>query len=306
MKGLQISEKFFLEYGKPMLEKDFAGYIDRIAVGLVGHGSECFGFDDDLSTDHDFDAGFCIWITKEDEKDFGFRLFRAYEKLIKCVDGAKPQKKSFFGSDFKGVKTIEDFYGFYTGGKLPVTNAEWLGIPDFYLAEATNGKVFSDKLGEFTRIREYLKNDRPEDVRLKKLASALFYAAQSGQYNYARCIAHGEYVAASLALSEFVKSIMDAVFLLNRKYAPYYKWTFRALKSLDDLLQTADLLEKLQSAPYNDKENVIIIEKLCAMIIGHLVEYGYTQNKGDYLEAYAYAVNDLIMDGDLRNSPIML
>ena len=78
MKGIEISRAFYEEYGKPMIEKEFSEYADRIAVGLVGHGSECFGFDDEISCDHDFEPGFCLWLRDEDEKSIGFRLFRAY------------------------------------------------------------------------------------------------------------------------------------------------------------------------------------------------------------------------------------
>ena len=39
MKGIEISRAFYEEYGKPMIEKEFSEYADRIAVGLVGHGS---------------------------------------------------------------------------------------------------------------------------------------------------------------------------------------------------------------------------------------------------------------------------
>ena len=58
MKGLELSRAYFEAYGRPMLERDFAQVIDRIAVGLVGHGSECFGFDDEISLDHDVSNGF--------------------------------------------------------------------------------------------------------------------------------------------------------------------------------------------------------------------------------------------------------
>ena len=134
----------------PMLREQFAALLPHLAAGLLGSGSECFGFDDAVSRDHDFEPGFCLWLTAEDERAFGFRLFRAYSKLPKEVDGVKIENKSLFGSDFKGVHTIEKFYSFYTGGGVPQTNEEWLAIPDFYLAEATNGQVFSDPLGEFT------------------------------------------------------------------------------------------------------------------------------------------------------------
>ena len=148
MKGQEISEKFFYEYGLPMIEKEFSEYKDRIAAGLVGHGSECFGFDDEISTDHDFEPGFSLWITAEDERKFGFKLFRAYSRLPKEYMGLKVEDKSLFGSDTKGVHTIEEFYSFYTGsGDAPESYEQWLSTPDFYLAEATNGKVFYDPSG---------------------------------------------------------------------------------------------------------------------------------------------------------------
>ena len=65
MKGLELSKAFFFEYGKPMLENDFPSLLPHIAVGLVGAGSECLGFDDDFSRDHDFEAGFCIFLPDE-------------------------------------------------------------------------------------------------------------------------------------------------------------------------------------------------------------------------------------------------
>ena len=64
MQGLELSKRYFEEFGRPMLERDFGEYLDRIAIGLVGHGSECFGYDDEISTDHDFTPGFCLWITE--------------------------------------------------------------------------------------------------------------------------------------------------------------------------------------------------------------------------------------------------
>jgi len=62
MQGLSLCEKYFNEVGLPVLEKECGGLIDRMAFGLVGDGSECYGFDDKISRDHDWGAGFCIWL----------------------------------------------------------------------------------------------------------------------------------------------------------------------------------------------------------------------------------------------------
>ena len=58
MKGMELSRKYFDEYGLPMLKQKFPQYIDKMAAGLAGEGSECLGFDDEYSQDHDFGAGF--------------------------------------------------------------------------------------------------------------------------------------------------------------------------------------------------------------------------------------------------------
>ena len=81
MKGIEQARKFYTEVGINMIADEFKDYQNRIAVGLVGHGSECFGFDDEVSRDHDFEVGFCMWLTKEDEEKIGFKLMRAYDKL---------------------------------------------------------------------------------------------------------------------------------------------------------------------------------------------------------------------------------
>ena len=54
MKGIEISKAYFNEYGLPMLNNDFLEILPYLCVGLVGSGSDCYGFDDETSRDHDF------------------------------------------------------------------------------------------------------------------------------------------------------------------------------------------------------------------------------------------------------------
>ncbi len=307
MKGLELSRLYYETYGRPMLEEQFAPYLDRIAVGLVGHGSECFGYDDELSRDHDFGPGFCLWLRKEDEEQFGFKLFRAYSKLPKEFMGCRVQKTSLFGSDGQGVQSIGEFYSRYTpGGAVPECLEEWLSIPDFYLAEATNGAVFTDPLGDFSAIREGLLKDCPEDVWLKKLASAVFYMAQAGQYNYLRCLSHGEQAAAACALTEFVQNAARGAYLLCRRYMPYYKWAFRGLKELPILPDLARDLTELLKAPYDKEKNAPLIEKIAADFAREIRARGLSERTEDYLEGYAYCIRNCIKDVNLRNAPVML
>ncbi len=307
MKGIELAQAFWEEYGKPMVENNFPQYAHRIAAGLAGHGSECFGFDDETSTDHDFDAGFCLWITDEDEREFGFKLFRAYSKLPREFKGIKLQKASALGSGSKGVHTISEFYSSYTGRNgAPETWQEWLYTPSHYFAEAVNGKVFTDSLGVFTKIRNEILHGMPEDVRLKKIASKAINMAQSGQYNFKRCLAHGDNAAAQLALSRFVEQAAEMVFLLNRAHAPYYKWLLRGAETLPVLGDQIEILRSLLTdALLNDEKKSCLIELFCAEVEKELVKQELSPALGDYLEPYAFAVNDKIKNGEIRNLHIM-
>jgi hypothetical protein len=308
MRGIELSRAFYEEYGKPMLENEFSEYLDRIAVGLVGHGSECFGFDDEISTDHDFEPGFCIWLTDDDEQKIGFKLFRAYSKLPKEYMGIKCLEKSALGSKEKGVHTVSEFYYAYTGRRgAPECWQDWLYTPSHYFAEATNGEVFHDPLGEFSRIRDIIKNGMPEDVRLKKIASCALKAAQSGQYNYKRCISHGEFGAARLALDEFVRNCAEIVFLLEKRHAPYYKWVFRAMRDLPRLSSLSERLEKLITLPSDETLIAELeIEAISAEIIAEFKDQNITEATCNYLESHAYSINDMIGNNEIRNLHILL
>lgn len=65
-----------------MIHEKFSEYERRIAVGFAGEGSDCFGFDDEISMDHDYGLGFCIWLTDEDFESIGSSLQEEYQNLI--------------------------------------------------------------------------------------------------------------------------------------------------------------------------------------------------------------------------------
>ena len=54
----QYLSVFYETLGKQMIHKKFLQYENRIAVGMVGEGSDCYGFDDEISMDHDYGIGF--------------------------------------------------------------------------------------------------------------------------------------------------------------------------------------------------------------------------------------------------------
>lgn len=308
MKGLELCEKFYLEFGAPMIHENFPEIENKLAIALAGSGSECFGYDDEISTDHDFEPAFCIFITDEIDSKTEFALERAYTKLPKEFEGYKRSSLNPVGGNRHGVIKISDFFESKTGkADASLSLKEWFFVPEQSLAEATNGKVFRDEFGEFTKIRksiEYL----PEDVRLKKLAGNLLIMAQSGQYNYERCIKRGETGSAQLAIFEFVKSALNVLFLLNKRYIPYYKWTFRALESLEKLSNLKQDLEYLISSANTATESEKkqqTIERISREIVTELENQKLSSLKTTSLETHAYFVNDKIKDNEIRNLHIL-
>lgn len=310
MRGLELSRAFFEEYGRPVLEDGFADVLPLLAVGLIGSGSECLGFDDEVSRDHDFEPSFCIFIPDEDKLDrqTAFRLERAYAKLPKEFDGIRRSLMAPVGGARRGVlRTSEFFAGKVGSADGALTLEQWLSVPEHALLEATNGEIWFDNLGEVTAIRKSLAH-YPEDVRRKKLAGRLLLMAQSGQYNYRRCVAHGELAAAQLAVFEFAQTTIDSIFLLNGCYRPFYKWAFRALRALPTLSIEAELLEWLITTgnePEQANEKADVIESIAADIIDELIEQGLTQATCGDLEKHAYSVNDGVGDASLRNAHIL-
>ena len=59
--GMELCRAYYETYGRAMIHEKFSEYEDRIAVGLAGEGSDCFGYDDEASRDHDWGPSFLMW-----------------------------------------------------------------------------------------------------------------------------------------------------------------------------------------------------------------------------------------------------
>lgn len=324
IKGLELSRKYYEAYGKEMIEKQFPQAADRIAAGLVGQGSECFGFDDEISMDHDYGPAFCMWLTEADYRQYGQALAEAYEKLPGGFMGVPCRIISTHGGGRVGVHETHTFYyGLLGTDTIPKTAREWLYLPESRLAAATNGAVFRDDLGEFSAFRNALLSFYPEDVRIKKIAARAAVMAQSGQYNYARLMKRGETTAAQLALSEFIKHTISMIYLLNRRYTPFYKWMHKGMRELPLLSDVADLITMLAEAPCgmaawegvkpedylyqlnSNDQKVVIIEIICGMVIEELRNQGLTTVQDGFLEAHTADIMSHIEDDAIRGMHIM-
>jgi len=314
--NLVRSKNLYEEYGKAMLHEKFADYEGRIAVGLVGEGSDCFGFDDMISTDHDYEPGFCMWLTQSDYELIGGALQAEYEKLIQRH--CKENGRNLFLQGRRGVFSVNGFYNRMLGteidfetivqeGMLFKAAIPYENIAESALAAAVNGEVFADKAGWFTGVRECLKRYYPKDLWCRKLAQGLHDFSQYGQSNYARMMARKDYVTARICLGKAVEAAMDIVYLLCGEYAPYYKWKKKGLEKLAEqghsfVTGILPVLEQIAVLPNQDAawENVsydaavinekdacvVLLEKVAQCLVVQMQAQNLIRLTGTFLENY--------------------
>ncbi|MBO4284183.1 MAG: DUF4037 domain-containing protein [Clostridia bacterium] len=298
MNGIELAERLYLTCGRDLIEKAVPEAVGRIAVGIAGPGSECFGYDDELSRDHDFEPGFSIWLTDEDDIRFGVQLARAYRSLPREFEGVKLLSKTGEGARF-GVSTADGFFRSTLGRiDVPSDPMEWMALPDHAIAVAVNGKIFSDEAGIMTKRREAFRYGMPGDVRKQKLAARLALMAQAGEYNYPRMLARGDEPAARLAVYEYVRHALAAVYLVAGEPRPYYKWQFRGLLDLPCLTETREPLARLVAG--GDREITLsAIAEVNAAIAHEL------SAQGTSLDRLAQEMHAAISDRRIRELHLM-
>ena len=329
--NLKRCRTFYNQYGRQMIQENFPEYADRIAVGMVGEGSDCFGFDDEISTDHDYGIGFCMWMTESDYREIGDKLQAAYEELVEKV--ATVGSADRFLKNRRGVFTVNEFYNSLLGTNVDYESG-WLReqknlhrllrmVEEFRLAQVMNGAVFYDVLGGFTAVREKLAEYYPEDIWRNRIAQAMHDFSQYAQSNYARMMARGDGLTALVCVGKACEAAMNLTYLLEREYAPYYKWKRKGLERIategqsvvaSEVLQLLEQISQAQpqgdawrkvsysSASINEKdEYVVLFEKLAAVLLRGLAERGFVKpmeipgqpgNVDPFLENYIQQVLD--------------
>ena len=281
IKGLELSKRYFYDIVLPEFEKSLKDILPLCAFGLVGEGSECYGYDDELSKDHDFGPSVCIWLRKDNYLKYKYRINKVLETLPKTYLGFRELKESEWGYNRRGLLNTEDFYFKFIGSaNPPQTINDWQKIPETALATVTNGEVFLDNLGEFTKIREQLLNYYPEPIRQNKIATRLMNISQHGQYNYVRCLRRNDLVSANQSLYLFVDEVIHLVFLLNRRYKIFYKWANRALLDLKIL---GNEIHKLLEDMVFAQNKIPYVRKICKVLADELRNQKLTDCKSEFL-----------------------
>ena len=315
---MELSRRFYEEFGSAMIHEGFPEYEDRITAGLVGRGSQCYGYDDELSADHDFGPDFCIFLDDDLYYSIGDALQKAYDGLpieymgYKRVTSLPPDGRRV------GVIRTREFYsrileigeGFLDEYAEAAARSDedaitavyrfFSAVREEHLSACTNGEIFKEGRGDFVKIRQLLSY-YPDAIWRRRIAEELHYSAQMGQYNYIRMLKRGEKVASEIALAGYMEHTMKLVYLINRVYAPYYKWLHHGMAGLEKAAVIMDIFNAVYDMPKGDERIRMTTEIVAAIIIEELERIGMAGNipkEEKFLDVYSR----LLMNDD-KNIP---
>ena len=186
-------------------------------------GSEVLGFDDEMSTDHDWKPCALVFLTEEDEPRHGAEVREKLQRELPLTFAGHPIHYE--------VHTVRG----YVRQQLELDidrdsePRDWLTLPEHGLRMFTSGVVFHDDVG-LQAARDRLAY-YPHDVWLYLLIGR-WWRVHPEMNLVGRAGSAGDELGSSLIGSRLVSDLMRLAFLMERQYAPYSKWFGTAFSRL--------------------------------------------------------------------------
>lgn len=298
--GMDLCRQFYKQHGEPAFEREAVEIINELSFGLIGCGSECYGFDDAYSRDHDWGPSFCVWYQdngignddryKKIQQEEIDKLKKIYHSLPKIYKGVI-REESPQSHDRVGVMGIGEFVGniLHVDGSA-VVKMKCSDLCENDLFTLSSGEIFRQGNNQLDTIRNEYFNYYSNNEYMTKIAQTVHEVSQAGQYNYSRMLKRGDKLTASLYFHKFIESTIDLCYLLNRQYVPYTKWKLKGMDRFITLMDIKSYLEILvEQGPYS-KKSVEIIEVICSPILEELLKLGYTNHNSDFLDHHVMAI----------------
>lgn len=260
--GLNLSELFYTEAVKPILESEFPNL--KYSAGLIGSGSEVLGYDTQQSTDHHWGPRMLLFLSENDYEKNKDKLWTVLSERLPYKFRGYPT--NFGKPDEFGVQlleeirtgpvnhrveifTIRSFFKeyLYFDPHKEVKTSEWLRFPEHKLLTIIKGKIFHDAL-DLDKVRKRF-NYYPRDIWLHLLSLQWYQISQEESF-MGRCGDVGDELGSKIIASRLVKYLMKLCFLMEKTYAPYSKWfgtAFTELESTKNLIPIFNLVLTAQS-----------------------------------------------------------
>ena len=208
------------------------------AAALLGPGSEVLGYDDAISTDHDFGARVQVFLPEG-----------AHPPDLGDAARAGRVEVTTAGSYFTGLLGVDPVNG--------MSLADWLVSPTQLLAELSAGAVFHDPLGLLADRRTALAW-YPDDVWRYVLAAGWLRVDQEQAF-VGRTGGRGDDLGSRAVAARVVRDLVRLTFLVQRRWAPYGKWLTRAFADLPLAAEVGPPLTAVLAAPqWRDREAALV------------------------------------------------
>ena len=255
--GLELSRDLYHELVRPILDAEFPGLL--YSAALLGRGSEVLGFDDQMSTDHDWKPRVLVFLGEEDHAHLG-------EDIGDTLRGELPASFRDRPVGWE-IHTVRHY--FLSQLELDVDceleARDWLTLPEHGLRMFTAGEVYHDDVG-LQPVRDRLAY-YPRDVWLYLLMAG-WWRVHPELNLVGRAGSVGDELGSALIGARLVSDLMRLCFLMERQYAPYSKWFGTAFSRLDcgpDLSATLWAVLRAQTWPVRENALLAAYETLAAM-----------------------------------------
>jgi hypothetical protein len=222
--GIALSARFYRSVVAPLL-----GDLPHSAA-LLGDGSEVLGYDDGISTDHDFGPRLQVFVPSGG--DAAAVTARLSGLPARFGGFAVRFERHGVDSHHVEVTTAARFFTdrLGTDPRVGMRLADWLLAPTQILATLTAGAVFADPDGGLAARRRALAW-YPDDVWRYVLAAGWLRVDQEEPF-VGRTGGRGEDLGSRVLAARLVRDLMRVAFLIERRWAPYGKWFGRAFHGL--------------------------------------------------------------------------
>jgi hypothetical protein len=217
------------------------------------------GFDDEMSTDHDWKPRVLLFLREEDRARLGEDVGDTLRRELRPSLRDRPVDCE--------IHTVRRYFlhqlGVDVDGELKAR--DWLTLPEHGLRMFTAGEVYHDDVGLQT-VRDRLAY-YPRDVWLYLLMAG-WWRVHPELNLVGRAGSVGDELGSALIGSRLISDLMRLCFLMERQYAPYSKWFGTAFSRLEcgpDLSPT--LRTAVRAETWSERENALLAayETLAAM-----------------------------------------
>ncbi|QDP95894.1 DUF4037 domain-containing protein [Microlunatus elymi] len=245
--GIELCRRFYQQQVRPSIAALFPGLPH--AAALLGRGSEVLGFDDKMSSDHDWQPRTLIFVDDRDES--------TTDVVEAALRGVIPERFEGYPTGLT-VTTTRSYLQeqLAIDIKCVITPTDWLTLPEQRLRMMAGGTVYHDEVGlreSLDRISYY-----PDDV-WRYLMLAAWWRIHPEMNLVGRIGYVGDDLGSRLITADMVDGIMRLCFLLEREYAPYRKWFGTAFSRLKCGAVMVPILQRaLSGVSWPDREAALI------------------------------------------------